>query len=209
MKILFQGDSITDAIRSREQDEYMGSGYATMVAGELGCKYPGECEFVNRGISGNRIVDVYARIKCDIINLKPDVMSLLIGVNDVWHETGDSPNGVDADKFYKVYDMLIDEIKTSLPNIKIMILEPFCLLCDGIKDNWNYFSTEIPKRAEMAKKIAEKHNLKFVPIQQKLDDACKNAPSTYWLRDGVHPTAPGHNLIKSEWLKAFEEMQNE
>ena len=209
MKILFQGDSITDAIRSRELEEYMGSGYATMVAGELGCKYPGECEFVNRGISGNRIVDIYARIKCDIINLKPDVMSLLIGVNDVWHETGDSPNGVDADKFYKVYDMLIDEIKTSLPNIKIMILEPFCLLCDGIKDNWNYFSTEIPKRAEMAKKIAEKHNLKFVPIQQKLDDACKNAPSTYWLRDGVHPTAPGHNLIKSEWLKAFEEMQNE
>ena len=209
MKILFQGDSITDAIRSRELEEYMGSGYATMVAGELGCKYPGECEFVNRGISGNRIVDIYARIKCDIINLKPDVMSLLIGVNDVWHETGDSPNGVDADKFYKVYDMLIDEIKTALPDIKIMILEPFCLLCDGIKDNWNYFSTEIPKRAEMAKKIAEKHNLKFVPIQQKLDDACKNAPSTYWLRDGVHPTAPGHNLIKNEWLKAFEEMQNE
>lgn len=209
MKILFQGDSITDAIRSREQDEYMGSGYATMVAGELGCKYPGECEFVNRGISGNRIVDVYARIKCDIINLKPDVMSLLIGVNDVWHETGDSPNGVDAYKFYKVYDMLIDEIKTALPNIKIMILEPFCLLCDGIKDNWDYFSTEVPKRAEMAKKIAEKYNLKFVPIQQKLDDACKNAPSTYWLHDGVHPTAPGHNLIKNEWLKAFEEMQNE
>ena len=93
MKILFQGDSITDCGRSRENNINVGTGYALLVKSALGFEEPAAHEFLNRGISGNRIVDVYARIKKDIINLKPDVMSLLIGVNDVWHETGDSPNG--------------------------------------------------------------------------------------------------------------------
>lgn len=97
-KILFQGDSITDAGRSREDLTNLGKGYPLFVAGALGMDEPGEYEFVNRGISGNRIVDIYARIKMDIINLKPDVMSLLIGVNDVWHEVS-SQNGVDGDKY--------------------------------------------------------------------------------------------------------------
>lgn len=206
MKILFQGDSITDALRSRDIDEYMGSGYATMVAGEIGCKYPGEYSFLNRGISGNRIVDLYSRIKCDIINLKPDILSILIGVNDVWHEKNESPNGIDSDKFYKIYDMLIEEVKTAIPSIKIMILEPFCLHCDAIKENWNYFKSEVPKRAEMAKKIADKHNATFVALQEKFDQVNKGLPETYWLKDGVHPTAMGHNLIKNEWLNAFEAM---
>ena len=83
--ILFQGDSITDAGRNRENDAGTGTGYPTFVKGELGLSNPGEYEFINRGISGNRIVDLYARIKADIINLKPDYMSILIGVYDVWH----------------------------------------------------------------------------------------------------------------------------
>ena len=91
---------------------------------ELGLDNPGEYEFINRGISGNRIVDVYARIKADIINLEPDVMSILIGINDVWHEVGHK-NGVSAEKFFKIYSMLIEEIQEALPEIKIMILEPF------------------------------------------------------------------------------------
>jgi len=84
--ILFQGDSITDCGRSREDFSEIGKGYPMLVKAQLGFENPGEFEFQNRGISGNRIVDVYARIKSDIINLKPDYMSLLIGVNDVWHE---------------------------------------------------------------------------------------------------------------------------
>ena len=105
MKILFQGDSITDAGRSRENDVEIGVGYPLLVKASLGFESHGKYEFFNRGISGNRIVDVYARIKSDIINIKPDVMSLLIGVNDVWHEFA-VENGVDAEKFYKIYDML-------------------------------------------------------------------------------------------------------
>ncbi len=203
MKILFQGDSITDAGRDWNNDSQLGRGYAHLVEAALGFSEPNQHEFVNKGISGNRIVDLYARIKRDIINYKPDVMSILIGVNDVWHELGDSPNGVDADKFFKIYSMLIEEIKEALPNIKIMILEPFVLEAGATENNWEFFKTETLKRAEMAKKIAEKFNLPFIPLQAGFDELAKKAPNNYWLGDGVHPTAKGHEFIKNEWLKAY------
>ena len=206
MRILFQGDSITDADRSRQYDDRLGMGYPRLVEASLGFSQPGEHIFINRGISGNRIVDLYARIKADIINLKPDLMSILIGVNDVWHETGDNPNGVDADKFYKIYDMLIEEVKAALPNIKIMILEPFVLQGCSTVENWDYFSTEVPKRAEMAKKIAEKYSLPFIPLQAGFDELTAKAPNEYWLGDGVHPTAKGHEFIKNQWLKAYKNL---
>ena len=209
--MLFQGDSITDAGRSREDDMNAGIGYPTLVKGELGFEYPNQYIMYNRGISGNRVVDVYARIKADIINLKPDVMSILIGVNDVWHEFG-GHNGVDAEKYFKIYSMLIEEIKTALPDVKIMILEPFVLRGDGTDntqdepDKWNIFHTEVLKRAEKARKIAETYNLPFIPLQDKFEEAAKLAPNDYWLRDGVHPTTAGHELIKREWIKTFKSL---
>lgn len=206
MRILFQGDSITDADRSRTDNGRLGIGYPLLVEASLGFDEPAQHQFLNRGISGNRIVDVYARIKCDIINLAPDVMSILIGVNDVWHELGESPNGVDADKFYKIYSMLIEEVKEALPNIKIMILEPFVLEACSTTEHWEFFSTEVKKRAEMAKKIAEKYNLPFIPLQAGFDELAKKAPNEYWLGDGVHPTAKGHEFIKTQWLKAYKEL---
>ena len=105
-KILFQGDSITDAGRSRDDDNYMGVGYPTLVAGTLGADRPAEFEYINRGISGNRVVDLYARIKADIINLQPDYMSILIGINDDWHEL-EYKNGVSTQKYETIYNMLI------------------------------------------------------------------------------------------------------
>ena len=204
MKILFQGDSITDAGRSRENDNCLGIGYPHLVKAALGFERPATYQFFNRGISGNRIVDVYARIKRDIINLSPDIMSILIGVNDVWHEVSDSPNGVDADKFYKIYDMLIEEIKEALPDIKIMILEPFALNAAATEGNWNYFETEVAKRAVMAKKIADKYGLTYIPLQESFNKLCEKAPANFWLGDGVHPTEAGHEFIKTEWIKAFK-----
>lgn len=203
--ILFQGDSITDAGRDKANDVHLGFGYATLVKGTIGLDFPNKYTFINRGISGNRIVDVYARIKNDILNLKPDIMSILIGVNDVWHEINHQ-NGVDAEKFFKIYDMLIEEIKKELPDIKIMILEPFVLKASATEENWDLFKSEVKLRAEKAKEIAKKHNLKFIPLQEKLGEAAKNAPNDYWLIDGVHPSACGHEIIKREWVKAFNEM---
>lgn len=206
MRILFQGDSITDADRSREDSTRLGRGYPLLVEAALGLEEPDKHEFINRGISGNRIVDLYARIKCDIINLKPDVMSILIGVNDVWHDIGESPNGVSADKFFKIYSMLIEEIKEALPSIKIMILEPFVLEACSTTEHWEFFKTEVSKRAEASRKIAERYSLPFIPLQAGFDELAKKAPNSYWLGDGVHPTAKGHEFIKSQWLKAFKEL---
>jgi lysophospholipase L1-like esterase len=206
MRILFQGDSITDAGRARDNDINVGVGYPLLVKAELGMENPGKLEFFNRGISGNRIVDLYARIKADIINLKPDVMSILIGVNDVWHELHESPNGVDAEKFYKIYAMLIEELQAALPEMKIMILEPFVLEASATTEHWAEFSTEVPKRAAMAKKIAETYNLTFIPLQEGFDKLSELAPNDYWLRDGVHPTSMGHEFIKREWIKAFNNL---
>ena len=204
MLILFQGDSITDAYRSRENDRLLGIGYPRLVEATLGFEEPTKYEFINRGIGGNRIVDLYARIKQDIINIKPDVLSILIGVNDVWHELTDDPNGVDTGKFYKIYDMLIEEIKAALPEIKIMILEPFCLKGSATEERWEEFTSEVKAKREKAQLIAKKYNLPFVKLQEGFDELSKIKEASYWLSDGVHPTAKGHEFIKNEWIKAFK-----
>lgn len=201
--ILFQGDSITDSSRVRDCEPYDGMGYPRFVKGELGVEYPNEYNCLNRGVSGDRIVDVYARMKADILNLKPDVMSILIGVNDVWHEL-EVANGVATDRFFKVYSMLIEDVKAELPNIKIMIMEPFALKGEGNERYWDEFKKDVAEKAEAAKKVAEKYGLTFIPLQKMFDDATKLAPADAWLVDGVHPTAAGHELIKREWLKAFK-----
>jgi len=210
--ILFQGDSITDCGRNRGDITSTGVGYALMVKGELGNCYPGTYQFINKGVSGDRIVNVYERIKADIINLKPQYMSLLIGVNDVWHELGGKHNGVSAEKFEKIYDMLIQEIMEALPDIKIMILEPFVLegmatiATEAEPERWDYFKREVCLRAETAKQMANKYNLTFVALQEVFDNACKRASASYWLYDGVHPTPMGHWIIKNEWIRAFQEL---
>lgn len=203
--ILFQGDSITDCYRTKENDLHNGTGYATRVSAQLSYDFPGEYNLLNRGISGNRITDLYSRIKIDIINLKPDYISILIGVNDVWHEVA-RQNGVAADKFEKIYNMLIEEIKEELPDVKIMILEPFVLKGSATEEEWEFFKTETAKRAQAAKRVAEKHNLVFVPLQEKFDEMAAKQPEPYWTWEGVHPSAAGHELIARKWLEGFNEL---
>ena len=148
----------------------------------------------------------FTHIKADIINLKPDYMSILIGVNDVWHEFGNH-NGVDADKFEKIYGMLIEEIRAALPDIKIMILEPFFLPGSATTETEEKtvgFATEVPKRAEMAKRVAEKYGLPFIPLQAGFDKLAELASPETWLADGVHPTPMGHEFIKREWIRTFK-----
>ena len=209
-RILFQGDSITDCGRSREVLTDVGNGYPYLVRAHYGLEKPGQFEIVNRGISGNRSVDVYARIKQDIINLKPDYMSILMGVNDVWHELA-IQNGVDTPKFEKIYTMLIEEVLEALPDIKLMILEPYALpgsategtLEDGA-DKYTVFRKETEEKAAACRRVAEKFNIPFVPLQAKLD-AMANAYGTESVSgDGVHPNVTGHLLIARAWMEAFE-----
>ncbi|MBQ2955651.1 MAG: SGNH/GDSL hydrolase family protein [Clostridia bacterium] len=203
---LFQGDSITDAGRIRENEFLRGSGYPTLVSAELMYERPGEFSCINRGVSGNRIVDLYARIKRDLINLKPDYLSILIGVNDVWHEYTDDPNGVSDDKYRRIYDMMIEEIRAELPGIRIYILEPFVLKGTVTEAKWEDYDREVRLRARSAKWIAEKYNLPFLPLQDRFDAACEKCEPSYWLWDGVHPTAPGHELIARA---LFEEVKKD
>lgn len=177
-KILFQGDSITDQGRSREYDVYNGQGYPTLVSARLGFERPNEFEFVNRGISGNRVIDLLARVKCDLINLKPDYVSILIGINDVWHELYGN-NGIDTNRYEKYYNMLIEEIKEALPDVKIIILEPFVLKASSTEEKWEEFRKGTEEKAAAAKRVAEKNNLVFIPLMQKFDAASQTAPSDY------------------------------
>lgn len=210
--ILFQGDSITDCMRIRDNDQYAGSGYPTLIKARLGYDAPGEYRFLNRGVSGNRIVDLYARMKIDLINLKPDYLSVLIGVNDVWHEIG-AQNGVAADKFERVYDMLLTEIEEALPSIRFLLLEPFVLpgtATENIDEKprrLETFQREVALRGEATRRVAEKHGAAFIPLQGRFDAACRLAPADYWLIDGVHPTAMGHELIARAWMEAFEQFR--
>ncbi|MBQ7637566.1 MAG: SGNH/GDSL hydrolase family protein [Clostridia bacterium] len=200
---VFQGDSITDAGRNRESDDWRGVGYPTLVAASMGYKYPGEIRFLNRGVSGDRIVDINSRIRRDLINLSPDYLSILIGINDVWHEIG-SRNGVCNSKYYKTYCDIIEEVLTMCPGVKIFILEPFVLKAAATKDNWGVFDRETRMRAASAKAVAEKYGLCFVPLQEKFDKLCEKAPANYWLLDGVHPSAMGHQAIAESLIEAFE-----
>ena len=211
-RILFQGDSITDVGRSREDNENVGRGYPHLVKAALNFAEPQKYDFINRGISGNRIVDLYARIKSDIINLAPDFMSILIGVNDVAHELY-RHNGVDEAKFEKIYGMLIEEVLDALPNIKILIMEPFVLPAFATSEKlpegtYEDYRAETEKRAAAAKRVAERYGLEFLPLQRLFDSAAAVSFPEYWLADGVHPTEAGHALIAVEWKKAFDKMMN-
>ena len=201
--ILFQGDSITDTLRKEEYICQMGFGYPGYAAGRLGLEAPGEYRFINRGISGDRIVDVYARIKRDIINLKPDVVSLLIGVNDVWHEINWN-NGVATEKFAMVYQLLLDEIKEALPETKIILMEPFVLCGSATEEAFPQFKADVAEKAAAVRKIAEEYGLPFIPLQQGLDELTKSAPNDYWLLDGVHPTIYFHQYIADRWIETFK-----
>ena len=203
--IVFQGDSITDVFRIRDDVGNLGQGYPGRVAGRLGLEHPGKYQFYNRGISGDRIVDIYARMKRDIANLNPDYLSILVGVNDVWHEVY-CQNGVSAPKFKKVYGMLLEELKAEFPDLKIMLLEPFVLPGSATNEAIDWFREEVALRAEAVKELAEKFGLVFVPLQADLDALTEQASAEYWLYDGVHPTPYFHQYIADRWLEAFEKL---
>ena len=205
MTILFQGDSITDAGRNTlcGCSNSIGQGYAAMLAGELGVDTPGKYRFENRGISGNRIVDLYARMKADIWNLSPDVISILIGVNDVLHEV-QYQNGVSAERFQRIYEMLIEDTKEVLPNVNFILIEPFVVLGSLSEYQWPKVRDGVKERGTIVYNISQKYKTEFVSLQDKFEKLCIEYPSDYWTSDGVHPTVAGHGVIKREWLRSFQ-----
>lgn len=208
MKVIFYGDSITDAGRNYEVDfqpEGYGYGYVKYAVESLLAENPEKYVLYNRGISGNRIVDLYARIKKDVWNLQPDVLSILIGVNDVWHEL-DGENGVDLVRFEKIYRILLDDTLERFPNLKILLCEPFILKGSATVEKWEEF-LQVKEYAKVVKKLANEYGFDFLPLQETLDKAAALNGSEYYAADGVHPTADGAKLIAAEWLKAFKKIE--
>lgn len=207
--ILFQGDSITEAQRKTSDPFNMGAGYAVMAAGILGCEFPGRYDFLNRGVSGNKSNDVLARTKEDIIDIRPDVMSLLIGVNDVWHEI-DWGASVGREGFTRNVSEIVERTLTALPDCKIMLLEPFVfkeyatVSTEKQPDRWQRFETEVRHRAELTGRIAEKYSLTFVPLWEKLQKLTEETEVRHWSEDGVHLLPCGHLVVAKEWVKAFK-----
>lgn len=207
MKILFLGDSITDMGRVKEFDGTAlgyGCGYPQHVAGMLINENPTLYEVVNRGVGGNKIVDLYARMKVDVWNHEPDVLSILIGINDIWQEI-DLKDGVDIIRYEKVYRAIIEETKERLPNIKIMLCEPFVLEGSATTGEKRFERfLEIHEYAKVVKRLAEEYGCVFVPLQEKFDEKESQGCAKKFLYDGVHADAAGAKLIADEWMKSFK-----
>ena len=201
--ILFQGDSITDASRSRDNTaanspSALGSGYANLISSQLLASHAGDgLRFLNRGISGNRIVDLYSRWKVDALNLQPDLISILIGVNDTWHGFM-YDNGVEVDRFATIYRLLLEWTRQRLPKVQLVLCEPFVLHCGVVTEGW---MSDMAERQVVVRQLASDFGAIFVPFQGVLNEALQSAPPEYWAQDGVHPTPVGHQLLAESWIK--------
>ena len=203
MKIVFFGDSITDACKIVEFKDYSyGNGFLGFVAGNLLSENPLKYEILNKGISGNRTVDLYARIQKDVWEEKPDVLNILVGVNDLWHQI-ESQNGVKIARFGKVYRSMIEETLDILPNVKIILCEPFVLRGEATESEFEKFQ-EVREYAKIVKKLAKEFQLFYLPLQKLLDKKSEEFPPECWLWDGVHPTRAGAKIIADEWLSLFK-----
>lgn len=206
MTVLFQGDSITDGNRGRNNDpnHILGHGYQYIISSRIAADYPEmDFKFINKGISGNRTVDLFARWKENALNLKPDLVSILVGVNDIGSEFS-SKAGVSAEKMELVLELIIEETKSIYPDIIFVLCEPFILPVGAIKERWNEWSDEITKRRDVIKRLAMKHNAIFVPFQEEFDKVCKLRSPEYWIWDGVHPTYAGHGMMANVWLNVVK-----
>lgn len=200
--ILFQGDSITDGNRSRNNDwnHVMGHGYAYLIASRLWFYKPEKhFHFLNRGVSGNKVTDLASRWQTDTLDLRPNVLSILIGVNDT-DGVVDDHDTESGEKYETVYSALLQETTAQLPGIEIVICEPFILPIGRVKEKWDEWNIEIKKRQKSAKRLAAAFNAIYVPLQEEFDKALFRAPADYWIWDGIHPMPAGHELIARKWI---------
>jgi lysophospholipase L1-like esterase len=202
--ILFQGDSITDVNRKRDDHDAnsqpaLGNGYAWLAALQLLVDRPDDgLKIFNRGVSGDKVYQLADRWQADCLELKPDVLSILIGVNDYWAIAKHGYTGT-LEKYETDYRALLNRTKDALPDVRLVICEPFVLECGTVDKSW--FPAFDGYRAT-AKKVADEVGAVSVPFQQMFDAAVKIAPPERWAADGVHPTSDGAALMAHSWLKA-------
>ncbi|MDF2433760.1 MAG: hypothetical protein JWP44_3391 [Mucilaginibacter sp.] len=205
--ILFQGDSITDWGRNHAKSApnetgSLGTGYALLTAGQLLLQNPQKnLQIYNKGISGNKVYQLAERWDADCLALKPNVLSVLVGVNDYWHTLTSGYTGT-IENYISDYHKLLDRTKQALPDVRLVICEPFAV--KGVKavdEKW-YPTFNLFRKA--ARDIATEYNAAFVPFQSAFDKALESAPGNYWTIDGVHPAIPGEALMARTWMEAVQ-----
>jgi lysophospholipase L1-like esterase len=202
--ILFQGDSITDCLRDRTRSwptdpAALGAGYAGRIAGDLLARHPGAgWQFFNRGISGDRVVDLLGRWRKDALALQPDVVSILVGVNDTWHEHTNG-NGLSVARYAELYRMVLQDTRAARPQCWLVLGEPFALPGGEFKADW---LPELRERGAAVRQLAQEFGAAFVPYQAMFDAAQKKYSAPELAADGVHPSPLGHQLMAAAWREA-------
>jgi acyl-CoA thioesterase I len=195
-KLLFQGDSITDCNR-KSKNHGLGDGYVYLIKNELK-----DHEIINRGISGNRISNLKKRWLRDAININPDILTILIGINDVWHMHVFRKR-FSIIKFEETYRELLDLMLSKNPKLKIIMMTPFNLEIGVYRKSWN---KEFDQIMNVCHKIALDYKLHLINLHETIKNASLKMEPEALLYDGVHPTLRGHEIIKDEWLKIYKEL---
>jgi len=206
--VLLIGDSITDCGRNRNvagpnDPSGLGCGYAAHAAAALLSRHPVlNLKVYNRGIGGDRVTNLRDRWEKDCLALKPDVLSVLIGINDTWHGVakGTPENGVGLKAFDAVYRTLLDQAKDRLPGVKLVICEPFTAQAGAVLQL--DFHPDVDRRREIVKRIADDYRATWVPFHTLYHQLADEAPPAYWAGDGVHPSPAGHQRMADAWLRA-------
>lgn len=217
MKILFQGDSITDGDRNRDAvlpNRGLGSGYVNIIAARLLCNHP-TWEIENRGIKGNRIGDMYSRWIEDTLNHDFEILSVMNGINDVGFSLRLNM-GADCDEYEFMYDHMLAQVRERKPGFNLVILEPFIVKLDlkeigeeksgDIFDDWDVWEKHMRERAIVSKKLAEKYGAVFVPLFDDFAALAKRDGAKYWTLDCIHPTLAGHEHIARKWMECCNDI---
>lgn len=195
--VLFTGDSITDCGRNREDAANLGAGYAMLAAGQLQSQIASpDLKIYNRGISGNRVYDLEARLEPDLLALKPTILSILIGINDTWRRFDSNQVSATAD-FKASYQRILARVKQDLPETQIILLEPFLL---PVPDDRKAWREDLDPKITAVRELAVEFGTEYIPFDGIFAEAATRAPANYWLPDGVHPSLAGHTLIADQWL---------
>ena len=201
---LFQGDSITDGNRGRNQDpnHILGHGYASSVSSRIGADFPkAGFTFYNRGISGNTVSDLKGRWQEDTLDLKPRVLSILVGINDVAAMVENKPFRQPVGHFEEDYRDLLQAVVQQNPEVLFVLGIPFVFPAGGRKENWERWRDAAAEHAEAVRKIAGDHQAILVDYPPLFERATQHAPLEYWIWDGIHPTVFGHELMAREWIR--------
>ena len=203
MKILFQGDSITDAGRDKRNYHNMGWGYPKYASELIAAAHPElDIEFINFGISGNRTCQLFDRLYPDAIAFQPDVISILIGINDIWHRYGTDKIATTDAQLELNYRSILERIKKET-NAKIIILAPYLLDCDDKEQMREDLKTVLP----IVRKLADEFADAYVPLDELFDEALKTQPAPrHYSGDAVHPNENGARFIAEHYAKAIESL---